>query len=179
MLILTPAPAARGEDRDDRHARASRRCRSRAQRSLEDVAEPRRLPRHSALLDRLRDRRGARHDRRHGHGLGRLADDRARCRARLLLRLFADDASAVEERHRPGRSIPVALAADTISIAVMEVVDNTIMLLIPGAMEAGLANLLFWGSLATALLIAGAVAYPVNRYLIARGRGHAVVHAHH
>jgi hypothetical protein len=76
-------------------------------------------------------------------------------------------------------AIPVALAADTISIAVMEVVDNAIMLLIPGAMDAGLANVLFWGSLATALLIAGAVAYPVNRHLIRRGRGHAVVHAYH
>jgi len=76
-------------------------------------------------------------------------------------------------------AIPLALASDTISIAVMEIVDNAIMLWIPGAMEAGLTNLLFWGSLAVALLIAGAVAYPVNRWLIARGRGHAVVHAHH
>ena len=75
--------------------------------------------------------------------------------------------------------IPIALAADTISIAVMELVDNAIMLLIPGAMEAGLTNLLFWGSLAVALLIAGAVAFPVNRWLIARGKGHAVVHQHH
>ena len=75
-----------------------------------------------------------------------------------------------------GAAIPLALASDTISIAVMEVVDNAIMLLIPGAMEAGLTNLLFWGSLAVALLIAGAVAFPVNRWLIARGRGHAVVH---
>ena len=76
-------------------------------------------------------------------------------------------------------ALPLALAADTISIAVMEVVDNAIMLWIPGAMEAGLTNLLFWGSLAVALLIAGAVAFPVNRWLIARGKGHAVVHAHH
>ncbi|HYK06543.1 MAG TPA: DUF4396 domain-containing protein [Gaiellaceae bacterium] len=76
-------------------------------------------------------------------------------------------------------AIPLALASDTISIAVMEVVDNAIMLLIPGAMEAGLTNLLFWGSLAIALLIAGAVAFPVNRWLIARGKGHAVVHEHH
>jgi len=76
-------------------------------------------------------------------------------------------------------AIPVALAADTISIAVMEVVDNAIMLTIPGAMEAGLTNLLFWGSLGVALVIAGAVAFPVNRWLIARGRGHAVVHAYH
>ena len=76
-------------------------------------------------------------------------------------------------------AIPVALAADTISIAVMEIVDNAIILLIPGAMEAGLASALFWSSLAVALLIAGLVAYPVNRWLIQRGRGHAVVHAHH
>jgi hypothetical protein len=61
----------------------------------------------------------------------------------------------------------------------MEVVDNAIMLLIPGAMEAGLTNLLFWGSLTVALLIAGAFAYPANRYLIRRGRGHAVVHRYH
>ena len=76
-------------------------------------------------------------------------------------------------------AVPIALAADTISIAVMEFVDNAIMLLIPGAMEAGLTNLLFWGSLAVALLIAGAVAFPINRYLIARGKGHAVAHSHH
>jgi hypothetical protein len=78
-----------------------------------------------------------------------------------------------------GAAIPVALAADTISITIMEIVDNAIILLIPGAMEAGLTTLLFWGSLAVALLIAGAVAYPANRWLIARGRGHAAVHAHH
>ena len=76
-------------------------------------------------------------------------------------------------------ALKVALAADTVSIAVMEIVDNAIMLWIPGAMEAGLTNVLFWGSLAVALVIAGAVAFPVNRWLIARGKGHAVVHAHH
>ena len=76
-------------------------------------------------------------------------------------------------------AIPVAFAADTISITIMEIVDNAIMLLIPGAMDAHLDNVLFWGSLTVALLIAGAVAYPVNRWLIARGRGHAVVHQHH
>jgi hypothetical protein len=75
--------------------------------------------------------------------------------------------------------IPIALASDTISIAIMEIVDNAIMLVIPGAMEAGLGNLKFWGSLAAALLIAGAAAYPVNRWLLARGKGHAVVHQHH
>jgi protein-S-isoprenylcysteine O-methyltransferase Ste14 len=72
--------------------------------------------------------------------------------------------------------VPIALATDTVSIAIMEVVDNAIMLLIPGAMEAGLTNELFWGSLSVALVIAGVAAYPVNRRLIARGKGHAVLH---
>jgi hypothetical protein len=73
----------------------------------------------------------------------------------------------------------LALAADTLSITTMEIVDNAIMLLIPGAMSAGLDSALFWGSLALSLLIAGAAAFPVNWWLIARGRGHAVVHRHH
>ena len=73
----------------------------------------------------------------------------------------------------------LALAADTASVAIMEVVDNAIMLVIPGAMHAPLSSGLFWGSLALALVIAAVVAYPVNRWLIARGRGHAVVHQHH
>jgi hypothetical protein len=72
--------------------------------------------------------------------------------------------------------VPIALASDTLSIATMEVVDNAIVLLVPGAMDAGLGDLLFWGSLAFALAIAGVVAVPVNRWLIARGKGHAVVH---
>jgi hypothetical protein len=75
-----------------------------------------------------------------------------------------------------GSVVPIALAADTVSIAVMEVVDNAVMLAVPGAMEAGLDSLLFWGSLAFALAVAGAIALPVNRWLIARGKGHAVVH---
>jgi len=75
--------------------------------------------------------------------------------------------------------IPLALASDTISIAIMEIVDNTIMLVIPGAMDAGLGDIGFWAALAAALLIAGAAAYPVNRWLISRGKGHAVVHQHH
>jgi hypothetical protein len=74
---------------------------------------------------------------------------------------------------------PIAFASDTISITIMEIVDNAIMLLIPGAMDAGLDNLKFWGSLAVALLIAGAAAYPVNRWLLSRGKGHAVVHQYH
>ena len=78
-----------------------------------------------------------------------------------------------------GTALGLALAADTASITIMEVVDNSIMLAIPGAMDAGLGNPLFWGSLAVALLIAGAFAFPVNRWLISRGRGHAVVHSFH
>jgi Domain of unknown function (DUF4396) len=72
--------------------------------------------------------------------------------------------------------IPIALAADTLSIAIMEIVDNAIMLAIPGAMEAGLDNTLFWGSLSVALAIAGFAAYPVQRWLLKRGKGHAAVH---
>jgi Domain of unknown function (DUF4396) len=72
--------------------------------------------------------------------------------------------------------IPIALASDTLSIAIMEVVDNAIMLAIPGAMEAGLDNTLFWGSLSVALAIAGFAAFPVNRWLLQRGKGHAAVH---
>jgi hypothetical protein len=78
-----------------------------------------------------------------------------------------------------GAALPLAFASDTLSITVMEVVDNLIMLAIPGAMEAGLGSLVFWGSLAVALAIAFVAAFPVNRYLIARGKGHAVVHEHH
>jgi len=76
-------------------------------------------------------------------------------------------------------AIGLALIADTLSITVMEIVDNGIMLLIPGAMDAHLDNPLFWGSLAVALAIAWVVAFPVNRWLISRGRGHAVVHGAH
>ncbi len=72
--------------------------------------------------------------------------------------------------------IPIALASDTLSIATMEVVDNLIIVAIPGAMDAGLGDLLFWGSLSFALAVAFVFAVPVNRWLIARGRGHAAVH---
>ncbi len=75
--------------------------------------------------------------------------------------------------------IPIALASDTISIAIMEIVDNAIMLLIPGAMDAGLNSIGFYAALTAALIIAGAAAYPINRWLISRGKGHAVVHQHH
>ena len=76
-------------------------------------------------------------------------------------------------------ALKLALASDTASIAVMEIVDNAIVLVIPGAMDAGLGSLLFWGSLVLSLVVAAVAAFPVNRWLIARGRGHAVVHAHH
>jgi len=72
--------------------------------------------------------------------------------------------------------VPIALATDTLSIATMEVVDNLIMVIVPGAMAAGLGDVLFWGSLSFALVVAGAVAFPVNRWLIVRGKGHAVLH---
>lgn len=72
--------------------------------------------------------------------------------------------------------VPIALAADTLSIATMEVVDNAIILVVPGAMEAGLGDLLFWGSLAFALAIAFILTVPVNRWLIGRGKGHTAIH---
>jgi len=77
------------------------------------------------------------------------------------------------------RAVRVALAADTVSILVMEIVDNGIVLAVPGAMAAGLADVLFWGALAAGLAVAFVVTLPVNRALMSRGRGHAVVHAAH
>jgi hypothetical protein len=71
---------------------------------------------------------------------------------------------------------PIAFASDTLSIAVMEVVDNGIILVIPGAMDAGLGDILFWGSLSFSLFVAGFAAYPVNRWLLQRGKGHTAVH---
>lgn len=73
----------------------------------------------------------------------------------------------------------LAFLSDTASITTMEIVDNAIMVAIPGAMHAGLTSWVFWGSLALALIIAGVAAFPVNRWLIARGKGHAVVHEYH
>jgi hypothetical protein len=73
----------------------------------------------------------------------------------------------------------LAFASDTASIALMEIVDNVIMLYIPGAMDAGVSSLLFWGSLAASLIVAGIAAFPLNRWLVGRGRGHAVLHAYH
>jgi hypothetical protein len=78
-----------------------------------------------------------------------------------------------------GVAVGIALAADTLSITVMEIVDNAFVLAVPGAMDAGLDALLFWGSLALALALAFVAAFPVNRALIRRGKGLAVVHEHH
>jgi hypothetical protein len=76
-------------------------------------------------------------------------------------------------------ALRLALAADTLSIAIMEIIDNAFMLVIPGAMDAHLTSPLFWGSLVASLVLAGAAAFPANRWLIGRGRGHAVVHGAH
>lgn len=76
-------------------------------------------------------------------------------------------------------ALKIALAADAVSITIMEIVDNAIMLAIPSAMDASLDSLFFWASMTVALAAGGVAAYPVNRWLIARGKGHAVVHSHH
>lgn len=76
-------------------------------------------------------------------------------------------------------ALGLAFASDTASITIMEIVDNAIMLVIPGAMDAGLTSPLFWGSLAFSLIVAGFAAFPLNRWLIGRGMGHAVVHRYH
>ena len=78
-----------------------------------------------------------------------------------------------------GSALPLAFASDTLSITIMEIVDNAIMLALPGAMDAPLTSFYFWASLAFALVVAGFAAFPVNLWLINRGRGHARVHGHH
>ena len=152
-----------------------------SQRSrTEDVAEPARGECDDPLPHRLRDRRGARLRDRHGARLGRPGDDRA---SPIVLAFFFGYLLTSLPLLRSGLSlrevVPIALAADTISIAIMEIVDNGVLLVYPGAMDAGLGDALFWWSLAFALAVAWVVTFPVNRWLISRGRGHAVVHAHH
>ncbi len=92
-----------------------------------------------------------------------------------MLTMFPLLRSGMEFRN----ALRLALAADTITITIMEIVDNAIILAIPGAMDAAITDILFWGSLAIALLVAGVATFPVMRWLISRGRGHAVVHKHH
>ena len=77
------------------------------------------------------------------------------------------------------RAFRVALAADTVSIAVMEIVDSTVVVAIPGALDAGLADVLFWASLALSVVVAFVLTTPVNRWMIGRGLGHALVHEYH
>jgi hypothetical protein len=93
----------------------------------------------------------------------------------FALTVFALRRAGVEFR----RALSLAVASDTTSIAVMELVDNAFILLVPGALAAGLGDGLFWWSLAASLAVAFVLTVPVNRALIARGRGHAVVHALH
>ena len=78
-----------------------------------------------------------------------------------------------------GSAVRIALAADTLSIATMELIDNAFILAIPGAMDAGLASILFWATLIASLAVAFVVTVPVNRWLIGRGQGHAVMHQYH
>lgn len=101
----------------------------------------------------------------------------------VVLAFFFGYAMTVVPLYKAGlawsRLLPLAFTSDTASITVMEIVDNAIILLIPGAMDAQLWEAKFWLSLAVSLLVAGIAAYPVNRFLIVRGRGHALVHEHH
>lgn len=78
-----------------------------------------------------------------------------------------------------GPAVRIALAADTVSILVMEIVDNAVMVSVPGAMNEGLANWVFWAALAFSLVVAFVVTLPVNKWMIGRGKGHAVVHEYH
>lgn len=78
-----------------------------------------------------------------------------------------------------GKALTLALASDTLSITLMEIVDNGIMMVVPGAMDAPLSSALFWGPMAGSLALAGLAAFPLNRWLILRGKGHAVIHAYH
>ena len=112
-------------------------------------------------------------------GLGDAASIGLGDRAGVRIRLRADAAAGAAGRHRVPPCHARGLAADTVSIATMEVVDNAFILLVPGAIAAGLADGLFWWSLAVSLVIAFVLTVPVNRWLIARGRGHAVVHEFH
>jgi hypothetical protein len=85
----------------------------------------------------------------------------------------------LREGMKIGTALALAFASDTLSITTMEIVDNAVILVIPGAMDAGLTDLLFWVSLIVSLILAGIAAFPVNRWLITHGRGHALVHQHH
>jgi hypothetical protein len=101
----------------------------------------------------------------------------------IVLAFFFGYSLAIRPVLRAGvpfrQALGVALAADTVSIAVMELVDNGTIVAVPGAIDAGLSDVLFWGSLVASLAIAFVITVPVNRWMISRGRGHAVVHQYH
>jgi len=119
---------------------------------------------------------------RDGYGLGpALAEPphrRPRRRPRLRIRICLTVRPLRQAGLPLARAIRLALASDTLSISIMEIVDNAIVLAVPGAMDAHVTEPLFWGSLAASLLVTGVAAYPANRWLILRGRGHALVHEH-
>jgi hypothetical protein len=139
-------------------------------------AERGRAERDAALPDRLRHRRGARHGHRHRAGVSEWGTIALAVALAFLFGYALTSLPLLRAGLSLGAVVPIALASDTLSIATMELVDNGVMLAVPGAMESGLDSTLFWGSLSFALAVAGAVAVPVNRWLIARGKGHAVVH---
>ena len=112
-------------------------------------------------------------------GLSTRRDDRPLDQPGLLVRLHPVDAAAAQGRPGVGTALSVVLAADTLSIATMEIVDNAVMALIPGAMDAGLVNVTFWVGMMIALTAAFFAAWPVNRYLLQRGKGHALTHEYH
>ena len=115
----------------------------------------------------LTSRGGRRSEHRPGHRVG------------LRLRLLAHPRPVLRSGLGSRTAIGVALSADTVSIITMEVIDNAVVLAVPGAMRAGLTDWLFWGSLVLSLIVAFAITVPVNRAPIARGKGHAVVHQYH
>ena len=143
------------------------------------LAQPPRRERDDALPDGLRDRRGAGFVIATWRGWGNLATIAVAVGLAYVFGYALTLLPLVRGGVPLRRAAGLAFAADTLSITVMEIVDNLVVLVVPGAMDAGLGDALFWGSLALALAVAWVAAFPVNRWLIARGRGHAVVHAHH
>jgi uncharacterized RDD family membrane protein YckC len=111
--------------------------------------------------------------------MGQSGDDRSRDRTRLHLRLWTHLAALFRAGLTLAAIVPIALAADTVSITIMEVIDNLTVVLIPGAMEAGVDEPLLYASVAGGFAIAYPFAFPANRYMISRGKGHAVVHEYH
>jgi hypothetical protein len=133
----------------------------------------------AALPDGVRDRRGAGHGDRTAAGLSNTATVVLAVALAFVFGYALTMRGVLRAGVGVADALKVALAADTVSIAVMEIVDNAVVLSVPGAMEAGLASWLFWASLAFSLAVAFVVTVPVHRWMIGRGKGHAVVHAYH